>query len=197
VAGSRGIALLALVALWRERQANGTGRLASRWVWGLGAAVALVLSVAEMTRFPLRLGLLGFPTPDIYQSFVAFSLWLALLLLLGSFLLGRLSSSAGPGRRHAILGISLWGFHFLSTVLTRADLVPESWLLGVAGIRGLALLTGSTLLLMAVGEYAPGGHSKRNACYGRFPNIMGGTYTGGGSVSTVNGLKASLSSEKE
>jgi hypothetical protein len=28
---------------------------------------------------------------------------------------------------------------------------------------------------------APGGHSKRNARYGRFPNIMGGTYKWGGS----------------
>ena len=27
----------------------------------------------------------------------------------------------------------------------------------------------------------PGGHWKRNACYERIPNIMGGTFTGGGS----------------
>jgi hypothetical protein len=108
-----GLALLALVALWRVRQENRAPAPLTHWVWGLGAVVAMVVSLAEMTRFPRRLELIGLPTPDAYQGFVLFSLWLALLVLFGAFLLGRLSMSAGLARRHAIAGLSLWVLHFL------------------------------------------------------------------------------------
>lgn len=39
-----GIALLALVAAWRERRARRSGSLPIRWVWELGAAVATITS---------------------------------------------------------------------------------------------------------------------------------------------------------
>jgi glyoxylase-like metal-dependent hydrolase (beta-lactamase superfamily II)/predicted membrane-bound spermidine synthase len=156
------IALFALVALWRERQSIRSGGWMSHWVWGLGAVVALLLSMAEITRLPARLELLGFPTPDIYQGLVVFSLWLATLLLFGSYLIGRSSSSSGPDFRHAVTGFSLWGLHLLATALVRSDLVPGDWALVVAGIRGLALLSGTTLVLMAVGEYALRGPASRS-----------------------------------
>lgn len=139
------IALLALVALWRERRSGRADGLVTHWIWGIGAVVALVLSLAEVTRFPRRLELLGLPSPDVYESFVIFSLWLALLLLFGGFLVWRLAASAGPGRRYAVLGLSLWILHFLLSVLNRSGLVPESSLPMAVGIWGLALLAGTTV----------------------------------------------------
>ena len=52
------------------------------------------------------------------------------------------------------------------------------------GYRAFADYEAATdISVIVASNLTPGGHSKRNARYERFPNIMGGTYTWGGSVS--------------
>jgi hypothetical protein len=57
-----GVALLCFVAAHRDRGSP------SAWIWRGGGLLAISLSLAEMTRFPARLEVLGYPEPDVYQE---------------------------------------------------------------------------------------------------------------------------------
>ena len=145
-----GVSMLALLALWRERAARSPGA----WVWGLVAAAALALSVAEMTRFHQRLGGWDYPQPDPFQFSVTLGLGLLVLALFGWFLLSRVRSAKKP-HNYSLAWLVCWG----GVLLIRAGFnffPPETssgkvWL---ALPLGLGFLLGTTFLLVAIASYA-------------------------------------------
>ena len=156
------VAVLSLAAFHRERRRRGESP-AEAWPWLAGAALALLCSIAEMTRFPDRLQLLGLPEPDVYQAFVLFGLAATCLALVAWFVFARLASV--PAARAAAIGwLAAWTLKLILTILTRAtDLVSARWHAVVSLADGLAYLVGGTLLLYAVGLYVLQGAGSRVA----------------------------------
>ena len=151
-------AVFALAAFHRERRQSDGGR-SGAWVWLAVAALAILGSIAEMTRFPDRLKLLGLPTPDVYQTFVLYGLALILLCLLAWFVLDRLRGLPGAVAWGAGW-LAAWTLKLTLSVLTRStDLIGARWHALVSLLDGLAYLAGGTLLLLAVGTYALGARS--------------------------------------
>jgi len=144
------IAILALISFHRERH-----QLQSRSspIWICGALVALIVSIAEITRFHYRLKLLGYPELNVYEQFVVIPLWLSLLGLFGWFLLSKLR--AVPAYfKYGVGWLLLWGVVVFLTILSHIPVwYPHSWDLEFALIMGLAYLFGGTLLLLSLGGY--------------------------------------------
>ena len=145
-----GVSVLAVIAFRREKRAAPTR---TRWVWLAGALTAIVLSIAEMTRFPRRLQLLGYPNFDPYEGFVLYAGCWGFLILFGGCLLYRLRRV--PGARASGIGwLVAWGLQILLTILRSNPWIADGWDLWVGFLTGLAYLFGCTLLMLAVGKYA-------------------------------------------
>ena len=143
------------------RGGGAASRRPRTWPWLAGAALALLCSIAEMTRFPDRLQLLGLPEPDVYQAFVLFGLAATCLALVGWFVFARLASV--PAARAAAIGwLAAWTLKLILTILTRAtDLVSARWHAVVSLADGLAYLVGGTLLLLRRRPLRAGGRRIR------------------------------------
>jgi glyoxylase-like metal-dependent hydrolase (beta-lactamase superfamily II)/predicted membrane-bound spermidine synthase len=145
-----GVAGFAGLAFQRELPTRGW----RSWPWLAGALVAVVLSVAEMTRFHHRFGLVNRPEPDPFRFLLVTSLvWMAFgafagaLILRARGLVGSRTPFRGALAWTAAWGIALAlraGFEFLPDPTGVAAMLPI----------GLGHLLGSTFLLAAVAGYA-------------------------------------------
>ncbi|MFQ5856315.1 MAG: MBL fold metallo-hydrolase [Anaerolineae bacterium] len=148
-----GVAILALIGFHRARHQRDSQISQTAWPWLLVVLAALVLSVAEITRFHRRLELLGYPNPDVYEQFVIVALGLGLLALFGWFLLDKLRNAPNL-YRYGVGWLIAWGLElFLITLSNSPSLVPGSWDPEFTLAIGLAYLSGCTLLLTALGGY--------------------------------------------
>lgn len=146
-----GIALFALVGFHRERLRQKGDVIPTIWFWPIGALIALVMSIAEMTRIHHRLNLLGFPAPDIYELFITLPLGAFLIIVFGWFLLHRLKHLPNE-TRYALGWLTVWGGLLFLKILTPAmGSMADSRQLEITLCIGLAHLMGITLLLTAVG----------------------------------------------
>lgn len=146
------VAILSLACFHSERRNNGAQLPRTAWVWLAGAAVAIILSVAEITRFHLRLKLFGYPNPDIYQEFVIFVIWLCIFGLFGWFLLHRVRSTGLY--KYSIGWLVAWGIKLFFTIHSdSSNLIPHNWHSILALVNGLAYLFGCTMLLLTIGSY--------------------------------------------
>ena len=146
-----GVAIFALIGFHRERLQQKGGVIQTIWFWPIGALIALIMSIAEMTRFHHRLNLLGFPAPDIYEQFIIIPLWCLLLIVFGWFLLDRIQHLR-EYVRYAFGWLAAWGMVLFFKVLSPAmGSMAQTRQLEITLCIGLAYLMGITLLLTAVG----------------------------------------------
>lgn len=155
-----GIAILAMIAFHRERRLQNVEPSPSTWIWLAGALLALLLSFAEITRIHHRFELLGYPNPDIYESFIVFSLWLILLVLFGWFLLVKLR--AAPGYYKYCAGwLVAWGLNLILTIISSSTNIAHGrFYINFTQVLGLSDLFGVTFLLIALGGYVYGVKNK-------------------------------------
>ena len=144
-----GVSVLALLAYRRERAA----RVGGVWVWVAGAAAALVLSIAEMTRFHRRFDLVNYPEEDPYRFSIVFGLSLLALVLFSWFVLARLRRAKTPSR-YALAWLVAWGSVFaLKAGFNFHPPQTESAEVWFALPIGLGSLLGATFLFIALGGY--------------------------------------------
>lgn len=138
------VAMLCLVGFHRAGGGLSRDDSATRWPWLGGAAAAIVLSVCEFTRLPGRLGLSGWPEPDLYESLLILAFGLAAAILLGWLALPGSDESDLTG--FGAMWLVAWG---LALALRLAhNLVPDDGELAYSLMVGLSYGLGTSALLI-------------------------------------------------